>query len=53
MIDVVGYSVEDNSDIEKSVVDVAKKHFKGTIDFKKGCKKSKGNENEYCSYFYY
>lgn len=28
MIDVVGYSVEDNSDIEKSVVDAAKKHFK-------------------------
>ncbi len=24
------------------------KHFKGTIDFKKGCKKAKGNENEYC-----
>ena len=26
----------------------SKKNFKGTIDFKKGCKKSKGNENEYC-----
>ena len=28
--------------------DKAKKHFKGTIDFKKGCKKSTGNENESC-----
>ena len=28
--------------------DKAKKHFKGTIDFKKGSKKSKGNENEFC-----
>ena len=28
--------------------DFAKKNFKGTIDFKKGAKKSKGNENEYC-----
>ncbi len=25
-----------------------KKNFKGTIDFKKGCKKAKGNENEFC-----
>ena len=28
--------------------DSSKKNFKGTIDFKKGCKKAKGNENEYC-----
>ena len=42
---------------EKSLIDIevigaikdeAKKHFKGTIDFKKGAKKAKGNENEYC-----
>ena len=26
----------------------AKKHFKGTIDFKNGAKKSKGSENEFC-----
>lgn len=26
----------------------SKKNFKGTIDFKTGCKKSKGSENEYC-----
>lgn len=28
MVDVVGYSVEDNSDIEQSVIDAARKHFK-------------------------
>lgn len=28
--------------------DTAKKHFKGTINFKKGSKKAKGNENEFC-----
>lgn len=39
-----------NIDIEVQGVlkDIAKKHFKGTIDFKKGCKKAKGNENESC-----
>ena len=30
---------------EKTNVDI---DVKGTIDFKKGCKKAKGNENEYC-----
>ena len=34
MVDVVGYIVEDNSDIEKSVIDAARKHFKdGNYDF--------------------
>ena len=42
---------------EKSNIDIevqgalggcAKKHFKGTIDFKKGCKKATGYENENC-----
>lgn len=42
---------------EKSNIDIevqgalneqAKKHFKGTIDFKKGAKKATGNENESC-----
>lgn len=35
-------------DIQGAITGNAKKHFKGTIDFKKGCKKAKGNENEYC-----
>lgn len=39
-----------NMDIEVqgALKDNAKKHFKGTIDFKKGCKKATGNENEAC-----
>ena len=41
---------QSNIDIEVqgALKDIAKKHFKGTIDFKKGCKKATGNENEAC-----
>ena len=35
-------------DVQGALKDSAKKNFKGTIDFKKGAKKSKGNENEFC-----
>ena len=35
-------------DVQGALKDSAQKHFKGTIDFKKGCKKAKGNENEFC-----
>lgn len=35
-------------EIQGALKDKAKKHFKGTIDFKKGCKKATGNENESC-----
>ena len=35
-------------DVQGALKDEAKKNFKGTIDFKKGCKKAKGNENEFC-----
>ena len=35
-------------EVQGALKDVAKKHFKGTIDFKKGCKKATGNENESC-----
>ena len=35
-------------DVQGALKDAAKKNFKGTIDFKKGCKKAIGNENEYC-----
>ena len=35
-------------DVQGALKDVAKKHFKGTIDFKKGCKKATGSENEAC-----
>lgn len=37
-----------NIEVQGALKDMAKKHFKGTIDFKKGCKKAKGNENEAC-----
>ena len=35
-------------EVQGALKDMAKKHFKGTIDFKKGCKKATGNENEAC-----
>lgn len=37
-----------NIEVQGALKDVAKKHFKGTIDFKKGCKKATGDENENC-----
>lgn len=37
-----------NMEVQGALKDTAKKHFKGTIDFKKGCKKAKGSENEAC-----
>lgn len=42
--------IKTNIDIEVqgALTDKAVKHFKGTIDFKKGAKKAKGNENESC-----
>ena len=44
------YGKKSNIDIEVqgALKDKAKKNFKGTIDFKKGCKKATGNENENC-----
>lgn len=35
-------------EVQGALKDNAKKNFKGTIDFKKGCKKATGNENEAC-----
>lgn len=35
-------------EVQGALRDAAKKHFKGTIDFKKGCKQAKGNENDAC-----
>lgn len=37
-----------NIEVQGALSDNSKKHFKGTIDFKKGAKKAKGNENESC-----
>ncbi len=35
-------------EVQGALKDTSKNHFKGTIDFKKGCKKATGNENEAC-----
>ena len=35
-------------EVQGALKENSKKHFKGTIDFKKGCKKATGNENESC-----
>lgn len=35
-------------EVQGALKDKSKKHFKGTIDFKKGCKKAKGNEHDSC-----
>lgn len=35
-------------EVQGALKDSARKHFKGTIDFKKGCKKASGDENEFC-----
>lgn len=37
-----------NIDVQGALKDTARKNFKGTLDFKKGCKKAKGDENEFC-----
>lgn len=37
-----------NIEVQGALKDNARKHFKGTIDFKKGCEKATGNENEAC-----
>lgn len=46
--DVRGKKSNIEIDVQGSLDKNSKKNFKGTIDFKKGCTKSKGNENEYC-----
>ena len=43
-----GEKTDANIEVQGALKDNAKKNFKGTIDFKKGCKKAKGNENEFC-----
>lgn len=35
-------------EVQGALKDESKKHFKGTLDFKRGAKKSKGDENEFC-----
>ena len=47
--DLRGKKSETNMIIEGALNDNAKNHFKGIIDFKNGCKKAKGNEQESCA----
>ena len=46
--ELTGKKTKINIEVQGALTDNAKKHFKGTINFKKGCKKAKGNENEAC-----
>lgn len=49
IVEVFGEKSNINMNVKGAIKDKAKKHFKGTIDFKKGCKKAIGDENEYCT----
>ncbi|MGN1328020.1 MAG: SufB/SufD family protein [Clostridia bacterium] len=46
--DLRGKKSKVNIEAQGALKDNARKHFKGTIDFKKGCKKAIGAENENC-----
>ena len=48
IVEVRGINAEANIEVQGALDDTATKNFKGTIDFKKGCKKAKGDENEFC-----
>ena len=48
ILELYGSNSNVNIDVQGALTDSSKKNFKGTIDFKQGAKKSKGNENEYC-----
>ena len=47
--EVRGKASKVNFEVQGALTDEAKKHFKGTIDFKSGCTKSIGSENEFCT----
>ncbi len=47
-IDIVGENAICNIETQGALNDSSYKNFKGTIDFKKGCTKAKGIENENC-----
>ena len=46
--ELFGKESKANIEVQGALKDTAIKNFKGTIDFKKGCKKAIGSENEYC-----
>ena len=47
--DLNGKKSSTNIEVQGALKDEAKKNFKGTINFIKGCKKAKGDENEFCT----
>lgn len=47
-IEIYGQKAKCNIESQGAIDESCKKHFKGTIDFKKGAKKSIGSENENC-----
>ncbi|MCI5714692.1 MAG: SufD family Fe-S cluster assembly protein [Firmicutes bacterium] len=48
LINCIGQQCDANMNVVGVLNDNAFKNFVGTIDFKNGCIKSKGNENEHC-----
>ncbi len=46
--DVFGIKARTEIEVVGALTDFAKKNFKGTINFEKGCKKAFGSENETC-----
>lgn len=48
IVHLKGENAKVNMEVQGALKDQAKKHFKGTIDFKKGAKKAIGSENESC-----
>lgn len=46
--DLRGVNTRMKMELQGALKDESKKNFKGSIDFKKGSKKAKGNENESC-----
>ena len=48
IVELNGRNANVDIDVQGALKDNSKKNFKGTINFIKGAKKAKGNENEYC-----
>ncbi len=49
IMECYGKKANAKMDVKGAIDGICKKHFKGTIDFKKGCKKAIGDEKEYCT----
>ena len=49
IMECYGIKTNANINVKGAINDKCKKHFKGTIDFKKGAKKAIGDEKEYCT----